>query len=121
MDFKDNVPIYLQIIGEIKRRIVSGEWLPGSRVPPVRELAQGFGVNPNTMQRALAELERIGLLYAERTAGRFVSSDAEKISSIRNEMAEEYVCNFIVAMNRLGYEQNGIKEIISRGLEEHGS
>ena len=112
------MPIYLQIISEIKRRIVSGEWPSGSRVPSVRELAQKFCVNPNTMQRALSELERSGLLYTERTSGRFISSDSGLIAATRREMAQDYVNNFLDAMRRLGYHSSGIQEIISQNLED---
>ena len=115
------MPIYLQIIAEIKRRIVAGEWSPGERVPPVRELAQSFGVNPNTMQRALSELERENLLRAERTSGRFVTRDSERIGAIRDQMAEEAICNFLVVMGNLGYEGNGILEKLTKKLEETGA
>ena len=80
-DYTPGIPIYLQIIEKIKAKIISGEWRAGDRVPPVRELSLSFGVNPNTMQRSLSELEREGLLYSERTAGRFVTAD-ENLSLI---------------------------------------
>ena len=70
--YDTNVPIYLQLIEKIQRMIVTGEWRAGERIPAVRELALAFGVNPNTMQRALAELERDGLLFSERTTGRYI-------------------------------------------------
>lgn len=79
------VPIYLQIIERIEQKLVTGEWRAGERVPAVRELAAEFGVNPNTMQRALAELERNGLVYSERTAGRFVTPDEQRIRRLRGE------------------------------------
>ncbi len=116
--FQDNVPIYLQIISEIKRRVVAGEWRLGERVPPVRELAQSFGVNPNTMQRALAELERAGLLYTERTAGRYVTKDAGRVGFIRDQMAQEAVREFIAEMIKLGYQKDGILSKLSKELEE---
>lgn len=112
------MPIYLQIIAEIKRRIVAGEWSPGERVPPVRELAQGFGVNPNTMQRALAELERDDLLHAERTSGRYVTEDAGLICTVRDQMAEDAIGKFVAEMAKLGYDGKGILEKLSKKLEE---
>ena len=74
-NFDGNAPIYTQLVDQIKLGIVSGEWIPGQRVPAVRELAVEAGVNPNTMQRALQELERQGLMFSQRTSGRFVTED----------------------------------------------
>lgn len=118
LHFKDNVPIYLQIIVEIKRRIVAGEWPPGGRIPSVRELAQGFEVNPNTMQRALSELEREGLLYSERTSGRFVTEDKSRIEAARGHMAAEYIREFVGVMTELGYAKEGIVQQVSAMMEE---
>ena len=115
------MPIYLQIIAEIKRRIVANEWRPGERVPPVRELAQSFGVNPNTMQGALSELERYNLLHAERTSGRFVTNDGDLINTVRDQMAEEAICKFVTVMGKLGYQGQGILERLSKELEETGA
>ena len=76
-EFSNDAPIYTQLIQQIKVGIVAGVFPPGERLPSVRELATEAGVNPNTMQRALAELERDGLVYSQRTAGRFVTEDKE--------------------------------------------
>lgn len=111
-DYSANIPIYLQIMNEIKLKIVSGEWETDQRLTPVRELAMQFSVNPNTMQRALSELEREGLLYTERTSGRFVTSDESLVSKIRDEMAEEYTMNFIGNMLKLGYNTQRILKIV---------
>lgn len=111
-DYSANIPIYLQIMNEIKLKIVSGEWETDQRLTPVRELAMQFSVNPNTMQRALSELEREGLLYTERTSGRFVTSDENLVSKIRDEMAEEYTMNFIKNMLKLGYNTQRILKIV---------
>ena len=78
-EFSNDAPIYTQLIQQIKVGIVAGVFPPGERLPSVRELATEAGVNPNTMQRALAELERDGLVYSQRTAGRFVTEDKEMI------------------------------------------
>ena len=83
MDFDANKPIYLQIIDEIKSRIVSARYAPGEKLPSVRDFAAELSVNPNTMQRALAQLEAEGLIYTERTNGRFVSKDVVIIGSIK--------------------------------------
>ncbi len=96
------VPIYLQIMERIKQRILLGEWKSGERIQPVRELAVEFGVNPNTMQRSLAELEREGLLFSERTAGRFVTSDPDRIEELRAQMAQEIMRGFVRQMRSIG-------------------
>jgi len=83
----DTRPIWVQLVEEFRRRIVTGQWAPESRVPSVRELAQEAGVNPNTVQRALTELDRTGLTATERTAGRFVAAGAGTVEAIRRELA----------------------------------
>lgn len=119
-DFSANTPIYMQIMDEIKLKIVSGSWEPGQRLPSVRELAVEFSVNPNTMQRALSELERDGLLYTERTSGRYVSQDQKKISQARDEMADEYTTNYYELMTKLGYKKEDIVYIVSNKSESKG-
>ena len=84
-----DAPIYQQLSRQIRLGIVSGEYAPGERLPPVRELALAAGVNPNTMQRAMTELEREGLVFPQRTAGRFVTEDAELIAQARQTLARE--------------------------------
>lgn len=119
-EFSSNVPIYLQIMDEIKLKIVSGSWEVGQRLQSVRELAVEFSVNPNTMQRALSELEREGLLYTERTSGRYVSQDQKMISKARDEMAEEYTENYFNSMTKLGYKEKDIINIVSSKLDAKG-
>lgn len=116
-DFSSNVPIYIQIINEIKLKIVSGVWSPGQRLPSVRDLALEFSVNPNTMQRALSELERDELLYTERTSGKYVSQDQQRISKARDEMADEYTSSFYDAMLKLGYKDDEIVYVVSNKLK----
>ena len=89
-------PIYQQLVDQIMMQIVSGQRKAGDKVPAVRELAAEAGVNPNTMQRALADLERQGLLYTNRTSGRYVTEDEEMITKIRERIAEERICAFLV-------------------------
>ncbi len=84
----------------------------------MRELAQSFGVNPNTMQRALSELERGALLYTERTAGRYVTQDGGLIGQTRDQMADEYIQGFILVMKQLGYDHRGIMAKLAKRLEE---
>ena len=95
MQFDNSSPIWVQLVSEFARRIVVGEWVTGERVPGVRELAADLGVNPNTAQRALAELERQELCHSERTAGRFVTDDAARIDQLRAELAREAADEFV--------------------------
>ena len=109
-------PIYTQILEVIQYQIVAGRYQPGERLPSVRDLASEAGVNPNTMQRAFAELERNGLVMAQRTSGRVVTENMEMISEVRNKRAREQIREFIDKMKKLGFEK---KEILSL-LEEDG-
>lgn len=116
-EFTPSIPIYLQIMNDVKLKIVSGIWEPGQRLQSVRDLAVEFSVNPNTMQRALSELERDGLLYTERTSGRYVSQDEKKISQARDEMAEEYTGSYFNSMKKLGYREEEITYFVSNKLK----
>lgn len=95
MEFDSSMPIWVQLDAEFSRRIVAGQWAPGARIPGVRELASSLGVNPNTAQRALAELERRDLCRSERTAGRFVTDDTDRIDALRAELAQGAADDFI--------------------------
>ena len=101
--FDSGAPIYTQIMNKIKLRILSGQWAAGERIPAVRELAVEFGVNPNTMQRALAQLETEGLVRTERTSGRYVTEDTELIEQLRTEAARKLAEEFLVKMRGIGY------------------
>ena len=96
-------PIYLQLTEQIVQRIVSGQYPPASKLPSVRELAVEAGVNPNTMQRAFAELEREGLVTTNRTAGRIVTEDKEMIENIRGQLAAQKIEEFLEGMELLGF------------------
>ena len=101
---QENIPIYMQIMQKVREAIASGELAPGARVASVRELAGAFAVNPNTMQRALNELEREGLLVSERTSGRFVTKDSAQIDAMRRQLAEE-AARFRREMQTLGFSE----------------
>lgn len=105
-------PIYTQLVEKIQKDIVSGVYKAGDKIPPVRELATEVAVNPNTMQKALAELERMGLLYTQRTSGRFVTEDGEMINKLKNEMASEQIKVFLENMKQLGYDTEETISII---------
>ena len=99
-------PIFLQIIEKIQLDIVSGIYQPGDKLPSVRELAQEATVNPNTMQKALSELERTGLVYSQRTSGRFITEDTSMIQRLKSELAKEIIDEFLLHMQRLGYRKD---------------
>lgn len=108
----DTRSIHSQLTAVICRRIISGFYPPGSRLSSVRELAEEAGVNPNTMQRALSQLESSGVIFAQRTSGRFVTTDREKIDSLRRELAVEAVRSYVEAMNGLGYSPAETEEML---------
>lgn len=106
--FNNETPIYIQIMDEIKLRIAQGKLAAGDKVPSVRELAIMAGVNPNTMQKALSELEREGVLYSNRTAGRFVANETMDNPAVKQEMASKYVKSYVDDMRLIGFEDNAI-------------
>lgn len=111
-------PIHVQLLELLKTGIVSGEYEPGSKIPSVRELAAEAGVNPNTMQRAFGELERLELIKTERTTGRFVTDDEKLIGLIRDDMAKGVLNDFVRDMKRLGFSNESILAFVKAGLEE---
>ena len=110
-NFRNDLPIYSQLVEQIKRGIVSGAFAPGERLSSVRDMAMEAGVNPNTMQRAL----RQGLVYSQRTAGRFVTEDTQTIEDSKRALAREQTEAFRKAMETLGYDR---AEIIALLQEE---
>ena len=96
-------PIYIQIVEKITRQIISGEYKPGDKIESVRELAQLATVNPNTMQKAMAELERNNLILTNRTNGRYVTEDLNIIENLKKEIAKEIVIEYISKISQLGY------------------
>ena len=113
--FRNDLPIYSQLIEQIRLAIVSGVFAPGMRLSSVRDMAAEAGVNPNTLQRALQELERQGLVYSQRTNGRFVTEDARVIDENKRALAQGQLAAFLDAMKKLGYER---AEIIALLEEE---
>ena len=105
-------PIYAQILERIQMQIVSGVYQPGTKIPSVRELAADAGVNPNTMQKALAELERSGLVMTQRTSGRVVTEDLNMIKEIRNQLAGEK--EFVKKMKDLGFDREDIIDLLTK-------
>ena len=111
-------PIYAQLVGLLQRMIVTGVYPAGSRLPSVRELAAEAAVNPNTMQRALVKLEEDGLIFTQRTSGRFVTEEQEKIMETKKEMAEQLISQFMEDMSRLGYTKEQTVTMMNRTEEE---
>lgn len=112
-------PIYAQLVDQIQRIIVTGIFPAGSRLPSVRELAAEAAVNPNTMQRALVKLEEDGLLYTQRTSGRYVTEETERIMEVKRALAEELIQQFVENMNRLGYTREQSVELLKKEEEKN--
>lgn len=110
--FDSGRPIYMQIVEAFKIKIASGEIAGGQKIEPVRELAGEMGVNPNTIQKALSELERIGLMYTERTSGRYVTRDEQVIKGLKREISLGMVSGFMHQMHELGMTNDEIVELI---------
>ena len=113
-DFRDDIPIYAQLIAQLQQQIVSGRLQPGERLLPVRELAAEAGVNPNTMQRALMEMERQGLVFSQRTAGRFVTQDLDRVRDLKTDLARERVQAFLEDMAGLGFRGRDVLALIEK-------
>ena len=117
----DDRPIYVQLMETITAAIASGTLAAGSRLPSVREMAAQAGVNPNTMQRALAELERDRLLYSQRTAGRFVTDQSDRITQKRKELAMQQIRIFLSSMKEMGYTSEQTLNLIQQAVKDEHS
>ncbi len=117
-EFNNNKPIYLQLVDILKFKIISGEFEIGAKLSSVRDMAAEAEVNPNTMQRALAELEREGLLYSQRTTGRFVTKDEEKIKHMRKEIAYREIDSLKEKLINLGYNKDDMLKLINTNIVE---
>ncbi len=113
-------PIYAQLMERIQMQIVSGYYPPGGRLPSVRELASMAAVNPNTMQKAFAELERSGLIVTQRTNGRMVTEDEDVIRELKRGLAGEHVKVFFTRMHELGFTKKDVMELIEDGYSDEG-
>ncbi len=114
----DSRPIYLQLEDLIKARIIAGTYKPGERLPSVRELAAEAAVNPNTMQKALTELERSGLVYAQRTSGRFITEDTNIMKELKEHLAREQIQLFLTHMKQLGFQKEDIIRLLTQEIKE---
>ena len=116
--FRNDQPIYTQLTVRLSQAIITGEFQPGERLPSVRDLAVETGVNPNTMQRALAELEREGLVYSQRTAGRFVTENVHMIENAKFRLADRCVEEFLAEMAKLGCGREEVIRLLQERREE---
>lgn len=115
--FDGDRPIYAQLVEQIQFQIIAGAYPPGSRLPAVRELAAEAAVNPNTMQKALTELEEAGLIFAQRTAGRFVTEDQQTIERMKQGLSHEMIERFLKDMRHLGCGPQQSVEILRKYTE----
>ena len=110
-------PIYTQILEKIELRIISGVYQPGEKLPSVRELAAEASVNPNTMQKAFAELEKGGLIITQRGSGRTVTEDKKMIEQVQKQIALLQIKGFFEKMRELGYDNDHILKLIQETIE----
>lgn len=116
--FSDDKPIYLQIIDIILTSILNGEYAPGSKVPTVRELASDLQVNPNTLQRAFSELEKMEVINVQRTNGRFVTENSQLIDDLRMDNAVQLTINYLGDIKKIGYQKSDAVKLIDNIEEE---
>ena len=113
-DFNNEVPIYLQIIEDIKMQIISNKYSLNQKLLSVREMSVVYGVNPNTIQKALAELEDMGLVYTERTNGKFVTKDKKVVEKIRKQTIDKMMKDFVESMNDIGVDKAQIIDLLGK-------
>ena len=116
-ELKSDRPIYVQLIEQIQLRIVSGLYPAGSRLPAVRDMAAEASVNPNTMQKSLAELERSGLVYTQRTSGRFVTEDRAMVQSVKELLARDQLKEFFIKMGQIGFTREETITLVEQARE----
>ena len=119
MHFDTSSPIWVQLVGEFSRRIVTGEWAAGEKMPGVRELAADLGVNPNTAQRALAELERLELCRSERATGRFVTHNDARIDEVRADLATDAADEFVRRVRGLRMAHDQARALLDKRWDSH--
>lgn len=117
-DLENDRPIYLQLMERIQQDIIKGVYQPGGKIPSVRELALEAAVNPNTMQKALSELERSGLVYSQRTSGRFITEDKKLLNHMKSELAKTHIHDFFTSMRQLGFCDEEILELVTEAIKK---
>ncbi|MCL2611317.1 MAG: GntR family transcriptional regulator [Defluviitaleaceae bacterium] len=114
--FDNSIPIYLQIIEKIRTDIAKGVYKPGEKIESVRELALNLGVNPNTVQRALVKLEEQGLMYTERTTGKFITKDENHLEALKKEIPTRITKNYIEEMRETETTDEQIINFVKENL-----
>ena len=117
LKFDNNIPIYIQLVEQLKIYIISGQIKCGERLPSVRDIALQNKVNPNTMQKAFTELERTGLVYSQRTSGRFITEDINMIEELKSSLAKEKINEFLELMQRLGFKNEEILSLMNQTMK----
>lgn len=117
-DFSDDRPIYLQLMEKIQLKIICGTYKPGEKLPSVRDIASEASVNPNTMQKALTELEKTGLVSSRRTSGRFITNDSNMINTMRNDLAKDQINKFLKSMAKIGYSKEEAIKLVETIIKE---
>lgn len=112
LQFNEHEPVYIQLLQHFRMKIASGEWSSGSKMESVRNMALEYEVNPNTVQRALQELEREDLAYSERTSGRYITINEETIIKLKTSIANEQVNNFVLQMKQLNLSKSQITKLL---------
>ena len=120
-DLDNDLPIYLQLMERIQHDIISGVYRPGDKIPSVRDLALDAAVNPNTMQKALSELERSGLVYSQRTSGRFITEDEKLLKKMKMDLATEHIHQFFEQMHHLSFSDEETLELIRETLRRENN
>ena len=118
MEYNNNLPIYLQVINQIKKDMIQGKLTMGEKLPSTRELAVQYQINPNTAVRVYKEMEQSGMCFTKRGLGTFVTENAEVIKTMKEEMAKELLESFVQEMNDLGFSKEELIKIISERLEK---
>ena len=116
--FTDDRPLYTQIMEQIKLKIICGTYKAGEKLPSVRDLATDASVNPNTMQKALSELERINLVFSQRTSGRFITEDINMINNMKKDLAKEQIEQFLYNMKKIGFSKSDTIELLKNIKDE---
>ena len=110
-------PIFIQIVERIEMDIISGKYKPGDKLPSVRDLAAEAAVNPNTKQKAFTELERTGLVFSQRTTGRFITEDTSMIDELKSTLAKDKITELLSFMQQLGFQENEILAMIGQTMK----
>lgn len=117
-NFTNNRPIYMQLMEKIQLKIICGYYKPGEKLPSVRDIASEAAVNPNTMQKALTELEKTGLVFSKRTSGRFITEDSDMIKDMKNNLAKEQINDFLKSMEKIGYTKEDTVKLVETIIKE---